>query len=173
MLEAPAESYRYAAANRTRRMLRRAAGMRPLSWLLARTAQPVDRLFFRASGRRTTLVGALSGLPVVMLTTRGARSGRLLTSPVVAVPVGQDVAVVASNWGRASHPAWYHNLLEHPDAIVTSGGTAHPVRARLATGAERKRILELDLLEYPARELYRRRAAHREIGVFVLEKSAL
>ena len=154
-------------------MLRSVAGVRPVSWLLARTAQRLDRFVFRASGGRTTLLGALSGLPVIMLTTRGARSDRLVTSPVVAVPVGNGVAVVASNWGRRSHPAWYYNLLEHPEAIVSCEGSAHAVRARLATGAERERIVELDLLEYPARELYRRRAAHREIAVFVLEKSPL
>lgn len=173
MLEAPPVSYRYAAAGPARRMLRTAAGLRPVSWLLARTAQRVDRFVFRASGRRTTLLGALSGLPVIMLTTRGARSGRLVTSPVVAVPVADGVAVVASNWGRRAHPAWYYNLLEHPDATVTCDGSAHSVTARLATGAERERIVELDLLEYPARELYRRRAASRDIAVFVLEKSSL
>ena len=173
ILEAPAASYRYAIAGPARRMLRSAAGLRPVSWLLARTAQRVDRFVFRASGGRATLLGAVSGLPVIMLTTRGARSGRLVTSPVVAVPIGEGIAVVASNWGRRTHPAWYYNLLEHPEATVTCDGRSHPVMARLATGAERQRIVELDLLEYPARELYRRRARHRDIAVFVLEKSPL
>ncbi len=108
-----------------------------------------------------------------MLTTRGARSGRRITIPVVVIPVGDDLAVVASNWGRRRHPAWYHNLVAHPDATVTFEGRSHSVTARLVTGAERERILALDLLEYPARELYRRRAANREIAVFVLEEAAL
>ena len=87
----------------------------------------------------------LSGLPVVMLTTTGARTGQQRTLPVIAVPDGDNLVVIASNWGQRRHPAWYHNLRAHPEATVTVGGVSRRVRAHEAVGEERDRLWQRDL----------------------------
>jgi deazaflavin-dependent oxidoreductase (nitroreductase family) len=112
----------YAEANALHRSIRRLAATRPGSWFLARTLHHADRVVYRLSRRQTTLASQLSGLPVVMLTTTGARSGRETTVPVLGFEEGEAVVLVASNYGQAHHPAWYHNLRAHPRARVAVRG---------------------------------------------------
>ena len=81
-------------------------------WYDIHLASPVDAMLLRASGGRLRLVGPL---PTATLTTTGARSGRLREVPVVYFHDDSDVIVVASSFGRDRHPAWYHNLVAHPD----------------------------------------------------------
>ena len=78
-----------------------------------------------------------SGAPICLLTTTGRRSGRLRTVPLVYVPDGDDLVVVASRGGMGSHPAWYLNLLADPGATVQVRASTRRVRARDATEAER------------------------------------
>ncbi|HET9780551.1 MAG TPA: nitroreductase/quinone reductase family protein [Candidatus Dormibacteraeota bacterium] len=160
--------YAYRAASPARRFLRRLAGTAAASWVLARTGDHIDRLVFRASHGRQTLLGAVSGLPIVMLSTAGARSGLTSSVPLVAIPYGEGVGVVASNFGGHHHPAWYYNLLACPRAFISVDGVTTAVVARIASGEERKRLWELDTLNYPARRLYQRRAGNRDIPIFVL-----
>jgi deazaflavin-dependent oxidoreductase (nitroreductase family) len=157
----------YRDANRIQRFVRRSAAMPPMSWLNARVLHHIDRLTYRLIRGRHTVSSWLSGLPVVILITIGAKSGQERSSPVLAVPDGDNLVVVASNWGQPHHPAWYHNLRAHPTATVTVGGVARRVQAREATGEERERLWQLDLRVYPARATYERRAARR-IPVMVL-----
>jgi deazaflavin-dependent oxidoreductase (nitroreductase family) len=77
--------------------------------------------------------------------------------------------VIASNFGQREHPGWYHNLRAHPQAEVVIDGTRQTVRAVEASGERRARIWEAGLRVYPGFAQYERRAAHREIAVFVLE----
>jgi deazaflavin-dependent oxidoreductase (nitroreductase family) len=63
---------------------------------------------------RHTLANLISGLPVVMLTTTGARTGRRHSVPVLGLPAAGGVAVVAANFGRETHPGWCFNLRAHP-----------------------------------------------------------
>jgi deazaflavin-dependent oxidoreductase (nitroreductase family) len=103
-----------------------------------------------------------------MLTTTGARTGQQRTWPVIAVPDGDNLVVIASNRGQRHHPAWYHNLRAHPRATVTVGGVPRPVQAHEAIGNERERLWRRDLEVYPGRAAYERRAANRRIPVVVL-----
>lgn len=162
----------YAAASPIRKVTRWAGGVRPVSWLLARVSEPIDLAVYRATGGRHTLLELLSGLPIVMLTTTGARSCRRVTVPLIATRAGDRYVVVASNYGRPHHPAWYHNLIVNPRATVTVDGAEIEVIARLTTGEERRRLLALDAMAYPARLAYQRRAAGRQLGVFSLEPIA-
>jgi deazaflavin-dependent oxidoreductase (nitroreductase family) len=82
-------------------------------------------------------------------------------------PVGDELIVVGSNFGRRAHPAWYHNLRARPHAAVDGA----PVAARLLEGGERERALALAVHIYPGYLAYRERAAHREIGVFRLRRA--
>src|SRR5947209_1572003 len=81
-------------------------------------APHLDRPIHRLTRGRHTMGSLLSGLPVVMLTTTGARSGKPRTVPILGIPVQGGVAVIASNWGQQHHPSWYHNLRAHPEAQV-------------------------------------------------------
>ena len=137
--------------------------------MFARVAQRIDRPVFRLTNGRHTLSNLASGIPVVMLTTTGARSGLPRTVPVLGVPADGDIAVIASNFGQHSNPGWYHNLLAHPDAQVTVEGRTSSVRAVVVEGDERARIWREGLKIYPGWAQYERRTPHRGITMFVLK----
>jgi deazaflavin-dependent oxidoreductase (nitroreductase family) len=159
----------YADANPLHKAMRRLGATGPGSWFFARTLDHADRFVYRVTRGRTTLASVLSGLPVVMLTTTGARTGRRITTPILGVPEGDGVVVVASNYGRAHHPGWYHNLRADPHAHVGAGGEPqHPVTAHEVEGDERERLIRLATEVYPGFPEYVRRAAPRRIGVFRL-----
>jgi deazaflavin-dependent oxidoreductase (nitroreductase family) len=158
----------YAEADRPRRLVRRLAATRGGSWVVARVGHRADRLVYRLSGSRTTLAGIVSGLPMVMLVTTGARSGRETRTPLLAVIEGDAVIVVGSNLGQPQHPAWIHNLRANPQARVEVQGRAREVRAEEIEGAERERYLALATEIYPGFPDYVRRAAPRRIAIMRL-----
>ncbi|MGH2942269.1 MAG: nitroreductase family deazaflavin-dependent oxidoreductase [Solirubrobacteraceae bacterium] len=159
----------YAQANLLQRTLRRLGASRPGAWVFARVLHRVDRPVHRLTRGRHTFTSLLAGIPVVMLTTTGARSGVARTVPVLGLPTDDGLVVIASSFGRTSHPAWHHNLRANPDAVVTVGGAQRAVRAVAAGGERRARIWREGLTVYPGWSQYERRAAHREIVVYVLE----
>jgi len=158
----------YADAHPLRKLVRRIAATAPGSWVLARTLHHADRVVYRVSRGRTTLAALLSGLPVVMLTTTGAKSGRRIASPILAMPEGGGMVIVGSNFGRPHHPGWIHNLRADPHARIEVNGTAQDVVAEEVTGAERDRLLALATEIYPGFPAYVRRAAPRHIRVIRL-----
>jgi deazaflavin-dependent oxidoreductase (nitroreductase family) len=158
----------YVEAHPARRLVRRIAALPPVSRVLARTLHHADRAVYRWSGGRTTLAAVLSGLPVVMLTTSGARTGRPTTTPLLAVVEGDAIIVVGSNFGRPQHPAWIHNLRANPRAQVKVEGRTREVAAEEADGAERDRYIALATQLYPGFPSYVKRAAPRRIAVIRL-----
>jgi deazaflavin-dependent oxidoreductase (nitroreductase family) len=95
---------------------------------------------FRDSGG--TVGGYYAPIPLMLLTTIGARSGRPHTAPLAYVNDGPGRLVTyASNRGAHKHPDWYHNLVANPDVTVEVGTRLLPARATVATGAERERLL--------------------------------
>jgi deazaflavin-dependent oxidoreductase (nitroreductase family) len=164
------EPLTYDRANPFQRFIRRFAATGPGSWFFSRVQHHIDRPVHRLTNGRHTLASMLSGLPVVMLTTTGARSGKLRTSPVLGLPSPDGLVVIASNYGQRHHPAWYHNLRANPDGEVTVDGVARPFRASVAEGEKRERIWLQALKVYPGWSRYERRAAHRAIAVFVLDQ---
>jgi deazaflavin-dependent oxidoreductase (nitroreductase family) len=161
----------YAQANPLQRLLRRFASSAPGSWFFARVLHRIDRPVYRLTKGRHTFASLVSGLPVVMLTTTGARTGRPRTVPVLGLPTSDGIAVIASNFGQRHHPAWYYNLRAKPEGEVTVDGTTHGFRAVEAAGDRRARIWEQGLAVYPGWAAYERRASNREICVFVLERA--
>ena len=103
-----------------------------------------------------------------MLTTTGARSGRQIVNPILGLPDGADMVVIASNYGQARHPAWYHNLRAHPRARVAVDGAAREVEAEELESPERERFIALANEVYPGFTAYVERAAPRRIAVFRL-----
>jgi deazaflavin-dependent oxidoreductase (nitroreductase family) len=155
-----------------RRLVQKAAEIVPMSWIRPRALVRIDREVFCLSRGRTTFSAWISGLPIVMLTTTGARTGQPRTLPVLALPDGDRLVVIASNFALPSNPGWYHNLVAHPQAVVTWQGLAVEMRARELKGEERRRYVARGLEAYPWWEEYHRRAAPRELPVIMLEPSS-
>ena len=162
-------SVTFREANPLQRGLRRFAASRPGAWFFAHVLHHVDRPIFRMTRGRHTLASALAGLPIVMLTTIGAKSGKPRTVPLLGLPVEDGVAVIASNFGQHHNPAWMHNLLAHPEGEYAIDGVRRRYRAVLAEGERRAAIWQQGLRIYPGWSQYERRTAHRDIRVFVLE----
>lgn len=169
-MSAPDDAFAYTRANALQRAMRRFAASGPGSWLFARVLHHVDRPVFRLTRGRATFASLVSGLPVVMLTTTGARTGKPRTAPVLGIPTDDGLAVVASNWGQKDPPAWDHNLRADPAASVAIGRQTRRVRAVPAEGERRERIWGEGLRVYPGWSQYERRAGDRRIVVYVLEQ---
>jgi deazaflavin-dependent oxidoreductase (nitroreductase family) len=152
-----------------RRLLQKLAAFLPMSLVPAWALPRIDRGFYRLSRGRTTFSAWVSGLPVVMLTSTGARTGRPRTVPVLGLPDGDRLVVIASNYGQPDNPGWYHNLRAHPRAVVTWQGSSVQMQARELTGAERQLHVTRGLNTYPWWAKYHQRAAPREIPVIMLE----
>jgi deazaflavin-dependent oxidoreductase (nitroreductase family) len=165
------ETRSFADANPIQRLLRRLAASGPGSWLFARILHHIDRPVYRITGGRHTFATLVSGLPVVMLTTTGARSGLPRTVPVLGLPTTDGIAVIASNYGQARHPAWYHNLRADPEGEIAVDGERRRFRAVEAQGERRDRIWQQSLRVYPGWSQYERRASNRRIAIFVLESA--
>jgi deazaflavin-dependent oxidoreductase (nitroreductase family) len=113
--------------------------------------------------------GKLPGLPsLLLLDHRGAKSGTLRTTPLVYMPDGENMVVVASKGGYASHPGWLHNLRAHADTEVQIGRRRLSVRAREAGPEERRRLWPRAVEYNPHWGRYQRRTA-REIPLVLLE----
>jgi deazaflavin-dependent oxidoreductase (nitroreductase family) len=163
----------YAETSPIHRMVRRSVGSWPIARIYRVIQQPTDRLVYRLSGGRTTASSWTAGVRITMLTTTGARSGKPRTVPVLGFREGDDVVLIASNFGRPHHPAWYHNLRAHPRASVTFDGEdrdrAIEVEARELEGEEYDRYFERGAEISPAFHHYRRWCGDRRIPVLRLE----
>jgi deazaflavin-dependent oxidoreductase (nitroreductase family) len=134
---------------------------------LGRRLMPVDRRIQQLTRGRLSIIGR-HGLPAMLLTTTGRKSGLPRTQPLLYALDGDGYVVVGSNWGQTHQPAWSGNLLAAPDAVVTIDGKAIPVHATLATGAERARLWALLETTWPAYREYEQRAGGRDLRVFRL-----
>ena len=113
----------------------------------------------------------LRGMPVVILTSRGAKSGKLRKTPLMRVEHGDDYAVVASLGGAAKHPVWYHNVVADPHVELQDGPVRRDLVAREVTGDEKALWWERAVAAYPDYADYQRRT-DREIPVFVVSPTA-
>lgn len=146
-------------------MLHRVGTSRAGRWYGMRVASRIDPLLLRLTGGR---FATTSMLPLVLLNVRGRRSGELRTVPLVYFTEGDDVMLVASSFGRPSHPAWYLNVLANPDVELAAGGVTGRYRARVVEGAERRRLYELARRLYAGYGKYEALAGDREIPVLRL-----
>jgi deazaflavin-dependent oxidoreductase (nitroreductase family) len=145
---------------------------KPGAWFFARTLHHFDRPLLRMTHGRHSLTSLMSGLPVVTVTTLGAKSGQPRSLPLVAIPDAENVILIASNFGQYHHPAWYYNLRAHPEVQLTYEGQTVAYVARETSGAERERCWQRAVDLYAGYANYKQRAAHREIGVFLLTPQA-
>jgi deazaflavin-dependent oxidoreductase (nitroreductase family) len=110
----------------------------------------------------------LRGMPVVIVTSRGNKTGKLRKTPVMRVEHDGRYAAVASLGGAPQNPVWYHNLVADPHVELQDGTVKKDMVAREVSGAERTEWWERAVAAYPDYADYQRRTA-RMIPVFVLE----
>ncbi|GIG20857.1 F420H(2)-dependent quinone reductase [Cellulomonas chitinilytica] len=122
----------------------------------------------RTGGREAA---TLQGKPVIVLTTVGARSGKLHKTALMRVEHDGSYAVVASKGGAPQHPAWYHNLVAHPHVELQDGAVKKDYLARELAGEERATWWDRALVTWPAYAGYQTKT-DRLIPVFVLEPIA-
>jgi len=164
--------YRHHRPNAAQRAMQAVGSSRPGAWTFAHVLPPFDRMLHRASKGRTTLPAVLAGLPVIMVTTTGRRTGRPRTTPLISVPVGDDLALLGTNFGQPHTPAWVLNLETDPHATVEYRGRRCEAVARAATDTERDAVWAASRSVYGGYDTYRTRVTGRDIRIFVLEPAA-
>lgn len=140
-------------------------GAPPPRWIL-KTVTRLHVLLHRLSGGR--LFNTLSGDDVCFVTMKGAKSGRILTIPLMYVPYRDGVLLVASQGGAPKNPVWYGNLVKYPEIDVSHRGRRMKLRARLARPEEKPALWPICDGHYAPYAEYRART-EREIPIFVCE----
>jgi deazaflavin-dependent oxidoreductase (nitroreductase family) len=138
---------------------------------MMRMISGTHEFWYRLSGG--LIGGRVGGLPILLLTTTGRKSGKKRTMPLVYLQDGDDIVIIASNGGSDRHPAWWLNLKDKPEAEVQVGRDAKSVTAEKATGEERDRLWRQVVEMYKGYDEYRQ-MTEREIPVVILrsERSA-
>ena len=150
------------------RLVRWTATPRLMARIYGVIQEPIDRLVYRLTRGATTASGWLAGVDITMLTTTGAKSGCKRTLPVLGLPDGDDVILIASNFGRPRNPAWYHNLCANPRATIVVKGISRAVVAHELTGPDREDGYRRGEEMFPPFTHYPRWAAGRQIPVLLL-----
>jgi F420H(2)-dependent quinone reductase len=132
------------------------------------TAQWVREQVEAIEGSGGTEGTTLRGLPVVLITNRGAKTGKLRKTPLMRVEHNGSYAAVGSQGGAPRHPIWYYNLIAEPHVELQDGPVKQDMIARLVTGAERAAWWERAVAAFPNYADYQKKT-DREIPVFVVE----
>jgi deazaflavin-dependent oxidoreductase (nitroreductase family) len=162
--------YAYPTPTRLHRLVQAFAASRVGGWMTPKTLVPLDKLTTRLSKGRLSLPVVLAGLPVVTLETRGRRSGLPRATHVIAVPFEDTLALLGTNFGRPTTPAWVLNLETHAAATISYKGVTRGVHARAAASDELPTILTAAAILFPGTARYDDRIRlHRKLRVFVLD----
>jgi deazaflavin-dependent oxidoreductase (nitroreductase family) len=136
----------------------------PSQWVRDQVAEYESSGGARANTLRDT------GLPIIIFTTRGNRSGKVRKTPVMRVEHDGEYALVASKGGAPENPVWYYNLLAHPDDVVLQDGPEPvDVEVRQVSGDERTQWWNRAVQAYPSYADYQVKTV-REIPVFVARR---
>jgi F420H(2)-dependent quinone reductase len=125
--------------------------------------------FESSNGERGNILRGRPEWPIVVITSRGAKSGKLRKNPVMRVEHDGVYAAVASYGGASAHPVWYHNLVAHPEVDLQDGREKHTYHARIAEGEERAVWWDRAVNQYAPYAAYQERT-DREIPLFLLER---
>ena len=142
--------------------------LRPVSAVLAVFLHRVDSFLLRLTKGKRTFT-RLAGLPIVQVTTKGAKTGQWRTLPLAGMPDGEKLLLIASNFGQKHYPGWYHNLKVYPECEVRFNGKSQTYLARESFGEERDAYFRLAVSYYEGYARYEERAAPRKVPVMVLE----
>ncbi|WP_255791713.1 nitroreductase family deazaflavin-dependent oxidoreductase [Mycobacteroides abscessus] len=162
------ESVWGAGRDSTRKRIMKLASSR-LAAALARGSVPIDRFVLAHTKGRYTAMGPI-GMPLLVLTTTGRKTGQPRQQPLTYVRDGARLVVVGTNFGQSHHPAWTSNLLANPHVTVTVGGKAVPAVATELRGDEQRQFLRAFAEIGENYAVYAERAGReREVRVFALE----
>jgi deazaflavin-dependent oxidoreductase (nitroreductase family) len=155
--------------NAFQRFMWKVSGSRPGAAFFRVTLHHIDRVLNRLTRGRAMVPRIVAGLPTVMLTTTGSKTGKRRRVPLLGVPVGDDMVVIGTSFGQRQTPAWVYNLAAHPDAELEFNGRTVHVKARELQGDERDAAWEAGRKIYAGYEMYARRITGRTVRVFALE----
>jgi deazaflavin-dependent oxidoreductase (nitroreductase family) len=144
------------------------ASTRAGAWVFARTLDHIDMVLLRLSRGRVTIPEVLAGVPVVTVTTTGARTGQRRPAPLLGVPAGDDIAVIGTSFGQSRTPGWYHNMRVDPQVEVTYRDKTVKAIAREAGEEESRAIWDRARTIYAGYEAYASRIKSRQIHIMVL-----
>lgn len=122
---------------------------------------------FRAHGGKVG--GQMANIPLLLVTMKGAKSGRAITLPLAYSKDGNRFVVIASYAGAPHNPSWYHNLVAHPDVTIELGSEKFQAKASVAQGAERDRLFKQQADQLPIFNEYQQKTTRR-IPVIVLDR---
>jgi F420H(2)-dependent quinone reductase len=137
----------------------------PEQWVRDQVAK-----FEASGGREANTHPENPDWPIVVITSKGAKSGKLRKNPVMKVEKDGVYAAVASKGGAPEHPVWYYNFVEHPLVELQDGPEPHDYSVRVAEGAERAEWWDRAVEAYPPYADYQEKT-DREIPVFLLERT--
>jgi deazaflavin-dependent oxidoreductase (nitroreductase family) len=123
---------------------------------------------FRANGGKVG--GQFANAPLLLLTTTGAKSGQLRTTPLAYTTDGNRVVIIASKGGAPTNPDWYYNLLANPTVTVEIGNERFKAQAVATSGQERERLFAKMAEQMPGFAEYQQKTS-RQIPVVVLERA--
>ncbi len=104
-----------------------------------------------------TVPGELADIPLLILTTLGAKSGQARAVPLAYQVIDSQLLIIASMGGAAKHPPWFHNLLANPHVTVEQDGVTFAARARVTAAAERDRLFQRVCANFPVFAEYQAR----------------
>jgi deazaflavin-dependent oxidoreductase (nitroreductase family) len=154
--------------NAVQKLIHRFFMLRPVTAFFAPRVHHIDKALLKLTGGKLTGSESL-GWNIIQLTTIGAKTGQPRTMPLIGLFDGEKIALIASSFGRAHNPGWYHNLKAHPECEVKFHGRCRRYTARETTGDEYERYWQLAVSYYAGYDKYKQRATHRHIPVLVLE----
>jgi deazaflavin-dependent oxidoreductase (nitroreductase family) len=128
-----------------------------------------ERIITEFRANQGKVGGQFASVPLILLTTTGARSGRSLTKPLAFTRDGDRIVLIASFAGSPHDPAWFVNLVAHPDVTVELGGDRFQAKAVVTSGEERQRLFDRQAEKMPVFNDYQKKTA-RQIPVVVLNR---
>ena len=161
--------YRIPRPNALHRSFQVFASTRPGAWTFSKLARHADGLVARVSKGRTSAAELFTGLPVLDVTTTGRRTGTPRRTHLIGVPYADTLALLGTNFGQRSTPAWVLNLEADPRVSVTHRETTVDAVARAATEEEHAAVLAGSAAVYGGYLRYQDRITGRRLRIFLLE----
>ncbi len=142
--------------------------LRPVTAFFARKTHRMDGFILKLTKGKHTLSEVL-GWNIVQLKTIGAKTSKEYVTLLIGLFDGEKIGLIASNFGQAHHPGWYHNLKKTPECFVQIGEFVGKFIAHETNGEEYEKYWRMALSYYKGYDKYKQRAAPRHIPVMVLE----